>query len=90
MLGQDASDDILAAAFPVSLLGSVVTSTELAWVLGCELLCEDWVSPDTKGGVGATDVSIIGGPGPRFDGNACICPGGPEYSNFSTDWICFP
>ena len=38
MSGHDASDDMLVAAFPVSLLGSVVTSTELACVLGCELL----------------------------------------------------
>lgn len=38
MFGHDASDDMLVAAFPVSLLASVVTSTELACVLGCELL----------------------------------------------------
>ena len=46
---------------PLDLRDVLGPPIELACVLGCELLCGDCAAPVERGGVGPTDVSIVGG-----------------------------
>lgn len=46
---------------PLDFLESFVATTDPPCVLGCELLCGDWPSPVSRGGVGTAEVSIVGG-----------------------------
>ena len=46
---------------PLDLRDVFGPSTELACVLGCEPLCGDCAAPVERGGVGPTEVSIVGG-----------------------------
>ena len=46
---------------PLDLRDVLGPSMELACVLGCEPLCGDCAAPVERGGVGPTDVSIVGG-----------------------------
>ena len=46
---------------PLDLRDVLGPSIELACVLGCEPLCGDCAAPVERGGVGPTDVSIVGG-----------------------------
>lgn len=69
---------------PLILREAAVASIELAWVLGCELLCGDWESPETRSGVCAVEVSILGSMGVSR-----VCKAsGPPYNSFSTLAIC--
>ena len=55
---------------PLDLRDVLGPSIELACVLGCEPLCGDCAAPVERGGVGPTDVSIVGGIRP-----SAICGG---------------
>ena len=57
---------------PLDLREVLRPSTELACVLGCELLCGDCAAPVDRGGVGPTEVSMVGGgmrPSAIWEGN---------------------
>lgn len=56
---------------PLDLRDVLGPSIELACVLGCEPLCGDCAAPVERGGVGPTEVSMIGG-GIR---SSAICDG---------------
>ena len=75
-----------------SLMGSSIVLCE---VLGCELLCGDWLSSIIKGGVAAVDMSSCGGRCPVVDeadeGWAVVrVDGGSEVIRRSIWPICLP
>ena len=66
--------------------------TELTLVLGTLLLCGDWQSPVSKGGVGAADAEVSIGGGTRLFGRCCGCADGRMllYMSCSIACTCFP
>ena len=61
-----------ATLLPLDLRDVLGPSIELACVLGCEPLCGDCAAPVESGGVGPTEVSMVGGgmrPSAIWEGN---------------------